>query len=51
MTMGPEVNIDSIEDRKERESPRDAIDNNSFTIGEELIYDSTEKKKVNKRPS
>jgi len=48
--MSPEVDVDGIEDGKERESPRDAINDYSFTIGEELVYDSTEKKKVNKRP-
>lgn len=46
----PEVDVDGIEDGKERESPRDAIDNYSFTIREELVYDSTEEKKVNERP-
>jgi len=50
MRMSPEVDVDGIEDGKERESPGDAIDNYSFTIWEELEYDSTEKKKVNKRP-
>jgi len=50
MRMSPEVDVDGIEDGNERESPRDAINDYSFTIGEELVYDSTEKKKVNKRP-
>jgi hypothetical protein len=50
MTRSPEVDVDGIEDGKERESPRDAIDNYSFTLREELVYDSTEKKKVNERP-
>ena len=50
MTTSPEVDVDGIEDGKERESPRDAIDNYSFTLREELVYDSTEKKKVNERP-
>jgi len=50
VTSSPEVDVDGIEDGKERESPRDAIDNYSFTIREELIYDSTEKKEVNERP-
>ena len=50
MTTSPEVDVNGIEDGKEWESPRDAIDNYSFTLGEELVYDSTEKKKVNKRP-
>jgi hypothetical protein len=51
MRTSPEVDVDGIEDRKERETPRDAINNYFFTIGEELVYDSTKKKKVNKRPS
>jgi len=50
MARGPEVDVDGIEDGKERESPRDAIDNYSFTIREELVYDSTQKKKMNERP-
>jgi len=50
IAMSPEVDVDGIEDGKERESPRDAIDNYSFAIRAELVYDSTEKKKVNERP-
>jgi hypothetical protein len=50
VTSSPEVDVDGIKDGKECESPRDAIDNYSFTIREELIYDSTEKKEVNERP-
>jgi len=50
MRIRPEVDVDGIEDGKERESPRDAINDYSFTLGEELVYNSTEKKKVNKRP-
>jgi len=48
--MSPEVDVDGVEDGKERESPGDAINDYSLTLGEELVYDSTEKKKVNKRP-
>ena len=47
----PEVDVDGIKNGKEWESPRDAIDNNSFTFWEELVYDSTEKEKVNERPT
>lgn len=50
MATSPEIDVDGIEDGKERESPRDAINNYSFTFREELVYDSTEKKKMNKRP-
>ena len=50
MTSGPEVDVDGIEDGKEREAPRDAIDNCFFAIREELVYDSPEKKNVNKGP-
>ena len=50
MATSPEVDVDRIEDGKERETPRDAIDNYSFALREELVYDGTEKKKVNERP-
>ena len=50
MTIRPEVDVDGIEDGKERESPRDAIDNYFFTLREELVYDSTKEKEVNERP-
>ena len=50
MSTTPEVDVDGIKDGKERETPGDAINNYSFTIGEELVYDSTEKEEVNKRP-
>jgi len=50
MTSSPEVDVDGIEDGKERESPGNAIDNCSFAIRAELVYDSTEKEKVNERP-
>jgi len=50
MRTSPKVDVDGIEDGKERESPSNAIDNYLLTLREELVYDSTEKKKVNERP-
>jgi hypothetical protein len=50
MLSSPEVDVDGIEDGKERKPPRDAIDNCLFAIGEELVNDSTEKKNVDERP-
>lgn len=50
MRTSPEVDVDGIEDGKERESPSDAIDNYFLTLREELVYDCTEKKKMNERP-
>jgi len=50
MTSGPEIDVDGIEDGEERESPRNAVDDCFLALREELIYDSTEKKNMNKRP-
>jgi hypothetical protein len=50
MRTSPEVDVDGIEDGKEWESPSNAIDNYFLALREELVYDCTEKKNVNKRP-
>lgn len=50
MVSSPEVDVDGIKDGKEREPPRNAIDNCLFPIREELVNDSTEKKNVDERP-
>jgi len=50
VTSSPKVDVDGIEDGKEWESPRDAIDNCSLAFREELVYDSTEKEDVDERP-
>jgi len=50
MTSSPEVHVDGIEEGEEWESPRDAVNNCFLAIWEELVYDSTKKKDVNKRP-
>lgn len=50
VTSSPEVDVDGIEDGKEREPPRDTIHNCLLAIREELVYNSTEKKNMDERP-
>jgi len=50
VTSSPEVDVDGIEDGKEREPPRDTINNCFLAIREELVYNSTEKQSMDERP-
>jgi hypothetical protein len=34
---GPQANVDSVQDTKDGETPGNAIDDNDFAVGEELI--------------
>lgn len=49
--MSPEVDVDGIENTEERESPGNSVDDNSFSIGEELVDDGAEEEKVNNGPN
>lgn len=51
MLVGPNVDVDRVEDGEEREAPRDAIDDDALAAGEELVYDSAEKQEMDKRPA
>jgi hypothetical protein len=50
MLMSPEVDVNRVENDENRETPRNAIDDNPFSVGTELINDGTEEKKVDQRP-
>jgi hypothetical protein len=47
----PEIHIYGVEDSKERESPGNAINYHSFSLGEELVDYGAEKEDVDKRPN
>ena len=47
---GPEVDVDGVQDRKQGESPANAIDDDLLATLEELVDDSPEEKEVNERP-
>jgi hypothetical protein len=50
MLMSPEIYVDGVENSQEREAPGDAIDDDLFSGGEELVDDCGEEEKVDKRP-
>jgi len=50
MLMSPEIDVDGVENSQEREAPGDAIDDDLFSGGEELVDDCGEEEKVDKRP-
>lgn len=43
MTSSPEVDVDGVEEGKERESPSDAVDDCFLAFGEELVDNCAEK--------
>jgi hypothetical protein len=47
---GPEVDVNSIEDGQERETPANAIDDHLFAGCEELVDDRAEQKEVDEGP-
>ena len=47
---GPYVDVDSVEDGKEREPPADAINDDLLSALEELIDDGAEEKEVDEGP-
>jgi hypothetical protein len=46
----PEIDVDGIEDPKQRESPRDSIDNDLLSCRKELVDDGTQKKEMDQGP-
>ena len=47
---GPEVDVDGVQDRKQGESPTNAINDDLFATLEKLVDDGPEEKEVNERP-
>lgn len=47
----PDVDVDGVEDGEQREAPRDAVDDGSFALREELVDDGSEEKEVDDRPA
>ena len=50
MLPRPDVDINRIEDGKQRETPGDAVDDHALAVREELVNYSTEKQKMNEGP-
>jgi len=42
VVSGPKVNVDSIQDAEQWKPPRDTVDDDTLSVGEELIDDGTE---------
>ena len=47
---GPEVDVDGVQDRKQGESPTNAIDDDLLATLKELVDYSPEEKEVDERP-
>ena len=43
----PDVHVDGVEDSQERETPRDAVNDDPLPAREELVDDGAEKQKMN----
>jgi len=50
MMASPKIDIDGIENSQKGETPRNAIDNDTFSLGGKLVDDGSEQEKVNQRP-
>ena len=50
MVRGPQVHVDGVKDREEREAPGDALDDAAVTILGELVDDGAEEEQVDQRP-
>lgn len=46
----PDVDVDGVEDAKEREAPGDGVDDHALSGREELVDDCAEKEQMNERP-
>lgn len=50
MLLHPDMNVDGVEDTKEREVPGHAVDDPALPGGEELVDECSEKEQMNERP-
>jgi hypothetical protein len=50
MVSGPQVDINSVQDDKKREAPRDTLNDSTVTILSELVDDGAEEQEVDGRP-
>lgn len=46
----PDVDVDGVEDAKEREAPGDGVNDHALAGREELVDDCAEKQQMNERP-
>lgn len=46
----PDVDVNGVEDAKEREAPGDGVDDHALSGREELVDDCAEKEQMNERP-
>jgi len=51
VVAGPEVDVDSVENRKQGKSPCNSVNDNRLASREELIDDGAEEKKMDHRPA
>jgi hypothetical protein len=51
MAVGPGVNVDGVEYGEEWEAPRDAVDDDTLAIREELVDDGAEHQEMDERPA
>jgi len=49
--VGPNVDVNASEDREERETPADPVNNGAFAVREELVDNVAEEEQVDQRPN
>jgi hypothetical protein len=50
MMASPKIDVDGIENSQKGETPRNAIDNDMFSLGEKLVDDGPKQENMNQRP-
>jgi len=50
MMASPKIDVDGIENSQKGETPRNTIDNDMFSLGEELVDDGPKQENMNQRP-
>lgn len=50
MLPAPDIDVDGVEDAKEREAPGDSVNDHALAGREELVDDCAEKQQMNERP-
>jgi hypothetical protein len=50
MMASPKIDVDGIENSQKGETPRNAIDNDMFSLREKLVDDGPKQENMNQRP-
>lgn len=50
MMTSPQVDVDCVENTEEGKTPGNAVDDDAFAFGEELVDDGAEEEQVDQRP-